>query len=214
MALNVWLSFCIAGLLISLSPGPGAVFAMATGAERGYLRALPGVAGMQVGVALQLLVVAVGLGALLATSQHAFDAIKWFGALYLIWLGWKQFAGAKAGAGQDGLPDRVDAGVAGSATRLFMQGVLVNASNPKATIFLLAVLPQFIDSSHSLTEQYLVIMATLSVIDVMVMSGYVLLASRVLGLLRSPRNVRWIDRGFGTLFIAAGIALAGWKRPA
>ncbi len=90
----------------------------------------------------------------------------------------------------------------------------MNASNPKATIFLLAVLPQFIDSSHSLTGQYLVIMATLSVIDVMVMSGYVLLASRVLGLLRSPRNVRWIDRGFGTLFIAAGIALAGWKRPA
>ena len=214
MALNVWLSFCIAGLLISLSPGPGAVFAMATGAERGYLRALPGIAGMQVGVALQLLVVAVGLGALLATSQHAFDAIKWFGALYLVWLGWKQFTAPQADADRDGLPGGADAGLTGSAPRLFTRGVLVNASNPKATIFLLAVLPQFTDSSRSLTEQYLVMMATLSVIDVCVMSGYVMLASHVFAMLRSPRNARWINRGFGTLFLAAGIALAGWKRPA
>lgn len=187
---------------------------MATGAARGYLRALPGVAGMQVGVALQLFVVAVGLGALLAASQYAFDAIKWFGALYLIWLGWRQFAGTKVVAGQDELPDSVAAGVVSSASKLFMQGLLVNASNPKATIFLLAVLPQFIDSSRPLTEQYLVIMATLSVIDVIIMSGYVLLASRVLGMLRSPRNARWVNRGFGSLFLAAGIALAGWKRPA
>lgn len=214
MALNVWLSFCIASLLISLSPGPGAVFAMATGAERGYLRALPGVAGMQAGVALQLVVVAVGLGALLAASQHAFEAIKWIGALYLIWLGWKQFAGANAGAGQDGLSAGVSSEIMGSTSKLFIQGLLVNASNPKATIFLLAVLPQFIDSARPLTGQYLVIMATLSVIDVVVMSGYVLLASRVLGVLHSPRNARWINRGFGTLFLAAGVALAGWKRPA
>jgi homoserine/homoserine lactone efflux protein len=214
VALNVWLSFCIAGLLISLSPGPGAVFAMSTGAQRGYLRALPGVAGMQVGVALQLLVVAVGLGALLATSQYAFDAIKWFGALYLIWLGWKQFTGTGAIGGSDRSAGQVESGPIGSDSRLFMRGVLVNASNPKATIFLLAVLPQFMDSSRSMATQYLVIAATLSAIDIVVMSGYVLLASRLLGLLRSPRNARWIDRGFGTLFLAAGVALAGWKRPA
>ncbi|OQC05297.1 MAG: Homoserine/homoserine lactone efflux protein [Alphaproteobacteria bacterium ADurb.Bin100] len=87
-----------------------------------------------------------------------------------------------------------------------------NALNPKGTVFLLAVLPQFIDAGRPLLAQYLTIAATFGVVECLVMSGYVALAARVLGTLRSPRHICWMNRGFGSLFVAAGAALALFKR--
>ena len=88
----------------------------------------------------------------------------------------------------------------------------MNASNPKATIFLLAVLPQFIDAQAPALPQYLICMATLAVVDLIVMSGYALFASRVLRLLREPRQIRWMNRSFGALFLLAGGFLALFRR--
>jgi hypothetical protein len=73
-----------------------------------------------------------------------------------------------------------------------------NALNPKGTVFLLAVLPQFIDAGRPLLAQYLTIAATFGVVECLVMSGYVALAARVLGTLRSPRHICWMNRGFGS----------------
>jgi homoserine/homoserine lactone efflux protein len=162
---------------------------------------------MQFGVALQLIVVGIGLGALLAASTLAFNLVKAFGVAYLCYLGWQQFR-AKVEPLQF-----ADAGAAAGTPRaLFVQGFLVNASNPKATIFLLAVLPQFIDAHAPALPQYLVCMATLTVVDIIVMSGYALFASRVLRLLREPRQLRWMNRCFGVLFVLAGGFLAVFRR--
>jgi homoserine/homoserine lactone efflux protein len=76
------------------------------------------------------------------------------------------------------------------------------------------VVPQFLDLSQPLALQYLVITATLSFTDLVVMAGYTALASRVLSLLRSPRQIRWMNRTFGSLFVAAGALLATFKRSA
>jgi homoserine/homoserine lactone efflux protein len=97
---------------------------------------------------------------------------------------------------------------------LFLRGWTVNALNPKGTVFLLAVMPQFIDAHQPLLAQYLVIGATFGVVEFSVMSGYVALASRLLGLLRSPRQLRWMNRSFGSLFVLAGLFLATFKRAA
>ena len=91
MSLHVWLTFIVAALLISLSPGPGAISCMASGMRYGYRRTLANIAGMQLGLALQLLVVGIGLGALLAASTLAFELVKGFGVAYLCYLGWQQF---------------------------------------------------------------------------------------------------------------------------
>lgn len=207
MNLQVWLAFIVAAILISLSPGAGAISCMASGMRYGYRRSLPNIAGMQLGVALQLVVVGVGLGALLATSTLAFNLVKGLGVAYLCYLGWQQFR-AEARP-----PQIADADTAADAPRaLFVQGFLVNASNPKATIFLLAVLPQFIDPHAPALPQYLVCMATLTVVDIVVMSGYALFASRVLRLLREPRQIRWMNRGFGALFVLAAGFLALFRR--
>jgi homoserine/homoserine lactone efflux protein len=207
MSLHVWLAFIVAAILISVSPGAGAISCMASGMRYGYRRSLPNIAGMQFGVALQLVVVGIGLGALLAASTLAFDLVKGCGVAYLCYLGWQQF---RAEAKPLKLTDADTA--AGTPRALFVQGFLVNASNPKATIFLLAVLPQFIDPHAPPLPQYLICMATLTVVDVIVMSAYALFASRVLRLLREPRQIRWMNRGFGVLFVLAGGFLALFRR--
>jgi homoserine/homoserine lactone efflux protein len=205
MELSTWLAFVVAGILISASPGAGAVACMATGMRHGLRAGWWNVAGMQVGIALQLAVVGAGVGALLAASTFAFNAVKFAGAAYLVWLGWKQF-GAPASP--------LDAGAARAATQreLFWQGFLVNGTNPKATVFLLAVLPQFIDPARPLLPQYLICAATLTVIDIPVMGAYTLFAAKILKRLREPAQVRWMNRLFGGLFMCAGGVLATFKR--
>jgi len=81
-------------------------------------------------------------------------------------------------------------------------------------VFLIAVLPQFIDAARPLLAQYVAIGATFGVVESIVMSGYVALAARVLGLLRQPRQILWMNRTFGSLFVAAGALLATFKRAA
>lgn len=207
MSLHVWLTFIVAAMLISLSPGAGAISCMASGMRYGYRRSLPNIAGMQLGVALQLVVVGIGLGALLAASSLAFNLVKAFGVIYLCHLGWQQFRAEARPLqlAQTGIE-------AGTPRALLMQGFLVNASNPKATIFLLAVLPQFIDPHAPALPQYLVCMATLTVVDVIIMSGYALFAARVLRLLREPHHLRWLNRGFGSMFMLAAGFLALFRR--
>ena len=93
-----------------------------------------------------------------------------------------------------------------------MRCFLVNASNPKAIVFMLAVLPQFIDPAQPLMGQYLVLGATMIVVDLIVMAGYTGLASRVLRLLRTPRQQRLMNRSFAVLFVGAAGLLATVRR--
>jgi len=95
-----------------------------------------------------------------------------------------------------------------------MRGFLVNATNPKGIVFMLAVLPQFIDPALPQLPQYAICGATLFFTDLVVMSGYTGLAARVLRLLREPHHVRWVNRTFGGLFVAAGAVLATFRRAA
>jgi len=209
MALHTWLAFFVAAWLISLSPGAGAISCMAAGMRHGFRHALWNIVGLQIGVQLVLVIVAAGLGTLIAASETAFTAVKWTGALYLAWLGIQQWRAP---------PAALDAATADSAatTRraLVLRGVLVNATNPKGILFMLAVLPQFIDPARPQLVQYAICGATLFLTDAVVMSGYTAFASRALTLLRGENHQRWLNRSFGTMFIAAGAALATLKRAA
>ncbi len=207
MELSVWLAFFAASWAISISPGAGAVAAMSAGLNHGFARGYFMTFGLVLGILTQVLVVAVGLGALIATSSFAFSVIKWLGVAYLVWLGIQQWRSPAA-------PITAEAGSAAEVSRreLVLRGWAVNAVNPKGTVFLLAVVPQFLDLAAPLAPQYLVIGATLAFTDLVVMAGYTALASRVLRLLRSPRQVRALNRVFGSLFVAAGALLATVKR--
>ena len=102
--------------------------------------------------------------------------------------------------------------VAVSPRELFVRGWIVNALNPKGTVFLLAVVPQFLNVGQPLLPQYAVIALTLAFTDLVVMAGYTALAARVLRTLKAPSHIKAMNRTFGALFVAAGTLLAFFKR--
>jgi homoserine/homoserine lactone efflux protein len=214
MPLPDWLAFLAAAFAISLSPGPGALAAMSSGLQHGFSRGYFTTLGLILGIWTQALWVGVGVGALLATSALAFTAAQWLGAAYLAWLGVQQWRQADAPWAEppSGAPGH--AFVSPTPRReLVRRGWMVNAINPKGTVFMLAVLPQFIRPDAALAPQYLVAVATLSFTDLVVMAGYTGLAARVLRLLRHPRQRLWMNRSFGALFVLAGLGLLAFQHP-
>jgi len=208
---DLWLAFVGASIAISVSPGAGAIQAMATGLNHGLRRGTWSVAGLQIGLMTQLMVVAIGLGAAVARSVVAFTVIKWLGVLYLIYLAVRQWRTTA-----DDLTDRVavDADARGGRFALLVRGFLVNVTNPKGLVFLLAVLPQFVVLSRPLLPQYLAIAATMVAVDVLVMSAYTGLASRLLGWLRTPRQQMILNRTMSGLFALAAVVLSLIRRGA
>lgn len=207
MQLETWLTFFVACWAISVSPGAGAVASMTSGLRNGFPYGAWTAMGQQAGLMLQLVVVAVGLGAVLATSTLAFEIVRWFGVAYLLWLGIQQW---RLAATHDTVT--TDPDVAQSRRAMIGRGFLVNASNPKATIFILAVVPQFLEPARPLAAQYGILAATMVGVDIVVMSTYTLLAARLLAFWRDPRHLRNVHRGFGVLFIGAAALLATFRR--
>ncbi|WP_198971619.1 LysE family transporter [Xylophilus sp. ASV27] len=213
MSLHVWITFFAAAWAISLSPGAAAVAAMGCGLQHGGARgSLPLIAGLVLGLCTQVLVVGIGLGALIAASATAFHVVQWAGVAYLCWLGVQQWRAPAHALVTPAQADAPGPTLAPLRRQLLLRGWTVNALNPKGTVFLLAVLPQFLDLGAPLAPQYLLVGATLALTEGMVMAGYAALAARVLRRLRTERQVRWVQRTFGSLFIAAGALLAGFKR--
>lgn len=203
---EVWLAFIGASIAISVSPGAGAVQSMATGLSHGLRRGTWSIAGLQLGLLLQLVIVAVGLGAAVAKSMTAFTIIKWFGVAYLVYLAVRQWR-----ATTEDLGDEVEVADGGRLS-LLLRGFGVNIANPKALVFLLAVLPQFVEPTRPLLPQYLVIAATMVVVDVIVMCGYTGLAARLLGWLRTPKQQTIVNRTMSALFATAALVLSLVRR--
>ncbi|WP_336365901.1 homoserine/homoserine lactone efflux protein [Marinobacter sp. C2H3] len=207
MTLTVWLTFLMAALLISLSPGAGAVNSMSNGLRFGLRRSASVILGQQVGYGLQIVMVGAGLGALVASSTTALMVIKWAGVAYLIWLGIQKWREPVIAAGSEDAP-------AASHRQQFWNGVLVNLTNPKATVFLIALFPQFLSAGAPQGPQLATMGATLILVDCVVMSGYALLASKLFRFMTTPARQRQMNRLFGSLFVTAAVVLASFKRTA
>lgn len=210
MSLQLWLAFLPASLAISLSPGPGAFAAMASGLRNGFLRGYWLVFGLQLGILAIVSIVAAGVGALILSSALAFEILRWIGVAYLAWLGLMQFRADGVLNLQGGTSEQAQE----SRRSLLIKGFLVDVANPKGLLFLFAVLPQFIVPTQPLASQYIVLAATIVVVDMLVMAGYTLLAARAMHWLASPLHVRWAGRGFGLLFLSTAIGLAVFRHHA
>lgn len=200
MSPTLWFGFLLAAILIAVTPGPGAVLTMSTSLRYGYWSALVAILGLQAAILIHLLIVAIGFGALLAASETAFSIVKLIGAAYLIWLGIQKWRAPPVPFAADHVTVR--------RTGLFLQGLLVNLTNPKAIIFIGALVPQFVDPARPQVQQYLVIAATLCLTDIIVMSGYAIATRRLGRWFHDPGAMRLQNRLFSGLFVIAGTLLA------
>ena len=202
MSLQVWFAYMLACWVISISPGAGAIASMSSGLNYGFRHGYWNAIGLQIALLIQIMIVAAGVGVLFATTPLAFQAVKWYGVGYLLYLAYLQWtAPVKDIEIQHEKKDK-------SVSALLLNGFVVNISNPKAIVFLLAVLPQFLDLSKSQWIQYLIMAATMVTIDLIVMAGYTGLASKVLRLLRSPKQQKYLNRGFAVMFSCAALLLS------
>lgn len=197
MSLQMWFAFMLACWVISLSPGAGAIASMSSGLNYGFKRGYWNALGLQIALLLQIFVVAAGVGVLFATTPWAFLAIKWFGVGYLLYLAYLQW---RAPIQTVDIQTEI---ASKSKAKLLLHGFFVNLTNPKAIVFLLAVLPQFIDLSQPQWIQYVLMAITMVTIDLIVMAGYTGLAAKVLRLLKSPKQQKVMNRTFATLFACA-----------
>ncbi|MFK0312140.1 LysE family transporter [Pseudomonas sp. NPDC090233] len=207
MSMEVWLGFFAACWVISLSPGAGAIASMSSGLQYGFWRGYWNALGLQIGLIVQIAIIAAGVGAVLAASATAFTLIKWFGVAYLVYLAYKQWRALPMDMTEDSAVRPI-----GKPLSLVFRGFLVNVSNPKALVFMLAVLPQFLNPHAPLLPQYVAITVTMISVDMLVMAGYTGLASRVLRLLRTPKQQKRLNRTFAGLFIGAATFLATLRR--
>ncbi|RCL28128.1 threonine transporter RhtB [Pseudomonas sp. AFG_SD02_1510_Pfu_092] len=207
MSMEVWLGFFAACWVISLSPGAGAIASMSSGLQYGFWRGYWNALGLQLGLIVQIAIIAAGVGAILAASATAFQIIKWFGVAYLVYLAYKQWRALPMDMSDESAVRPI-----GKPLSLVFRGFLVNVSNPKALVFMLAVLPQFINPHQPLLPQYVAITVTMVSVDMLVMAGYTGLAARVLRMLRTPKQQKRLNRTFAGLFLGAATFLATLRR--
>lgn len=201
MSFEWWCTYLLTTIILSLSPGSGAINTMSTAMSHGYRGAVASITGLQLGLAIHIVLVGIGLGALFSRSLMAFEVLKWAGAAYLIWLGIQQWRAA-------GAIDLHTLAKSQPRRKLFQRAVFVNLTNPKSIVFLAALFPQFIVPHQPQIMQYVVLGVTTIVVDIIVMIGYATLATRIATWIKGPRQMKALNKVFGSLFMLVGALLA------
>ncbi|WP_447928126.1 LysE family translocator [Vreelandella sp. EE27] len=206
MSLHVWLTFFIAYLLITLSPGPNVLLVIRNTLRYGATGTVIALTGNLLAQLFTILLVALGVGTLLSTLPTAFTVLKVIGAAYLVYLGVAQLVTSFK------TPAAAQQVVGSTPSRhrsLLLEAFLVSISNPKTLLFLSAFLPQFLDHTVDVTRQFALMYLTIALIVIGVHSSYALAVRRLGHHFQSPRWKAAFSRISGTLFIGMGLRLAG-----
>jgi threonine/homoserine/homoserine lactone efflux protein len=203
MSWQVWLLFAVTETFLCLSPGPAVLFVVSNGLSRGGGASLWANAGILTGNSFYFLLSAFGLGAMLLASHELFTIIKYAGATYLVFLGVQTFRGS----GLASEPARA-LEVEYSGWKTLARGFALQVANPKALVFFVALLPQFIDARHAIAPQIAILAITSVLIEFVVLGGYGYLAGRVSTLARQPRFMRQTNAASGVMLIVAGAGVA------
>ncbi len=194
------LAFAAATAVIIIVPGPVVTLVLANSIAYGTRSALLTVVGAGTAATLQLAVIGLGMTSLIVLLSDWFQWLRWAGVAYLIWLGVQQW--------RNGRVDPTLPAVATSHGRLYFQGFVVAATNPKTLLFYAAFLPQFIDPAGRVGLQMTVLCVVFLCIALTFDSSYALLAGRLRPLLLTRRGALWRGRITGTLLVGAGVGLA------
>jgi threonine/homoserine/homoserine lactone efflux protein len=199
MTLEIYLAYVLACVLITVVPGPTVTVIVANSLAHGTRAGLLNVAGTQLGLALMMGTLIVGLTSVIEAMGWLFDWLRIAGALYLAWLGWKLIRSPDA-LGQQ-------AGAAVPRGGFFLQGLLVLLANPKALFFFGAFIPQFVNPKGDYVAQIVLLGATAMAVALLTDGAYAILTGRA-GTFLSKRRVRLLSRLSGGFLIAGGLWLA------
>lgn len=202
------LIFIAAGWLLNLTPGPDVLYivanALRSGARAGVIAGL----GITAGCFVHIFAAAIGVGALLATSAAAFTALKWLGAAYLVWIGFKMLRSKAPKRPVDPSPAPALVSPA-NLKEVFMGGFWTNVLNPKVAIFFLAFVPQFIAADAVNKPLAFVLLGVLFNLNAIpVNSAWALSAAWMARRGAVRRGMHWLDRVASAMFIGFGVKLA------
>jgi len=199
MSLELYLAYILACAVIALIPGPTVTVIIANSLRHGARAGLLNVAGTQLGLALMMAVLVVGLSSVIAAMGWLFEWLRWAGAAYLVWIGWKLLRS----------PDLLEQGENAALPRgvFFLQGFLVLMANPKALLWFGAFMPQFVDPSGNYVAQIILLGVTAMAVALVSDGAYAVLTGRA-GAFLSKKRIRLVSRLSGGFLIGGGIWLA------
>jgi threonine/homoserine/homoserine lactone efflux protein len=199
------LAFAITCLVIELTPGPNMAYLAVLSASKGRRAGFAATLGVALGLLIVGLAAALGLTALIANSRMLYEALRWGGVLYLLWLayeGWRGDAETSPGTATAGASD----------SKYFIRGLITNLLNPKAGIFYIAVLPTFIVETRPLTGQAVPLSVVYVAVATLVHSAIVLLADAARPWLEDERRSRIVRRAFSLLLVGIAVWLFATTR--
>lgn len=206
MNLENWLGFCAIALLATATPGQAALLVSVHSVSEGVSKTFATIGGNVVGLLLMSSCSVLGLTAVVMHSAFMFSLIKFLGASYLIYLGYRFWTGERS---FELNPDKK------SDTRissLFSQGILVALTNPKAIVFTTALFPQFINANEPLFSQFAILVSSFMGLSFLCLTCYALLASRAVNKTKGLVANKWFGKVFGGAFIGSGVYLASASR--
>ena len=197
------LAFTATAALLTITPGLDTALVLRTAAAEGPRRAMLAAVGIALGCLGWGLLVGAGLGALLAASQLAYEALRWVGALYLFYLGLKLIRVPRQSM------DLAEGNVAAPAqANWLLRGFLTNMLNPKVGVFYVSFLPQFVPAGASVLCWSVLLASIHNVLGLIWFAALIAATRPLLGALRRPGVMCWLDRLTGGLFVAFGLKLA------
>lgn len=206
MAFENWVAFTLASIVLTLIPGPSVLLVISQALTRGKRAAMMCIAGDMVGTIVLMALSFMGVGALLAASAVLFQTMKWAGVFYLAYLGYRQIADARHAA-DPGTDDHQSNSTWGS----FWAGSITAVLNPKAIIFYMAFLAQFIDPNGSLGLQMGILTVTSTLVVAILLAGYALVAARARTSFQSSVVRRRIGYAGGGMMIGGSALMAATR---
>lgn len=203
MDLQLWLAFVGASLVILFVPGPTVLLVLSYALSHGKRAAFATVAGVALGDFIAMTTSLAGLGALILASAEMFTILKWIGALYLLYLGYRMLkAKPEALVEETGLPVK----------GIFGHAAAVTALNPKSIAFFIAFVPQFMRAEDPLMPQFVILIATFVTLAAMNAFMMAVLGHRLRDFLSGPKVNAWLSRMGGGALVAMGVATAFTSR--
>lgn len=202
--------FILAGWLLNVTPGPDTALIVARATQLGFKGGAAACAGVAAGCMLHIVAAALGISALIAASATAFGIVKFLGAGYLIYIGVRMMLTRRADDGAAPGGSKAPLGL----VKVFHQGFITNALNPKVALFFLAFLPQFIDNDAPSTALAFVFLGVIFNVNGTIWNlGVAYATARAASAMRGTKKFqRWIDGTIGALFVAFGVKLALFQR--